>query len=158
MPKWLKIVLGVAGVVSILVLAAGIFGVVALMRALDDVKETSEAARGEGAAFGGTVTLERCVQETVNRSAECAALNLACAPPLSAFLWSCIRAAPYDAPFCDGMPPLVDERVMLRWGRRTCKRYGERHNEVCAMALASITGFCEAAAAGRPVRLEGGRT
>ncbi len=145
MPRWLKIVLIVASVVAVILVAAGIAGAMALSRAIHDVQQATDEAKVDGEIFGMSATTQGCIEETVRRCGECGSKNLVCAPPQSAFLWACAESAPRDPSFCAGLPPLVDEYVMVRWGRRTCARYGEPDNEMCAIVLATITGFCESA-------------
>ena len=144
MPKWLKVVLIAAGALFLVLVAAGFFGVMALKRTYHDVKRASELARVDGEVFGMTVGTGACIEETVRRSGECSGFTLTCAPPLSSFLWACVEEASYEASFCAGLPPLVDDYAMVRWGRRTCTRHGQPANEMCAMSLATISGFCEA--------------
>jgi hypothetical protein len=42
-----------------------------------------------------------------------------------------------------GMPPLTHENAMMEWGQETCAKYGQPSNPMCAMAVATITGYCE---------------
>ena len=143
MPKWPKVVLIVGGTLFVILVITGFIGVRALQRAYHEVERESELARIDGEVFGMTSTTEECVEETVNRSADCAGFNPTCVPPLGAFMWACVEGATYDPAFCAGIPPPTEEDAMMEWGRSACARYGQEGNDMCAITLASISGFCE---------------
>jgi hypothetical protein len=144
MPKWVKIVLIVVGTLFVILVAAGFLGARAIKNTIDDVQKAAEEAKVDGEVFGMTSTTDECVAETVNRSSECSGFNPTCVPPLSTFLWDCVEETAFYPSFCAGMPPVVNEDDMVKWGRDICTKHGQPGNEMCAVALVTMTGYCEA--------------
>jgi hypothetical protein len=144
MPKWVKVVLIAVGTLFVLLVAAGFFGAMALKRTVNDVQQAAENAKVDGEVFGMTSTVEECVEETVNRSSDCTGFSPTCVPPLSTFLWSCAEEASAGKAFCSGLPRMMSDEDMVNWGRSTCTQHGQPNNEMCAIALATITGYCQA--------------
>ena len=143
MPKWVKVLLIVVGTLFVVLVVAGFVGAMALKSTVEDVQREARMATVDGEVFGMTSTTEECVEEMVNRSAVCEGFSPTCAPPLSAFLWACVEEATYQPSFCTGMPPLTQENAMMEWGQETCAKYGQPSNPMCALAVATITGYCE---------------
>lgn len=142
MPKWVKILLIVVGTLFVVLVAAGFFGAKALKRAVEDVGRQAEMAKVDGEVFGMTSKTEECVEEMVNRSAGCEG-NPLCMMPLSAFILACVEEATYQPSFCAGIPPLTRENAMMEWGQEICAKYGQPSNQICAMAVVTVTGYCE---------------
>lgn len=143
MPKWVKVLLIVVGTLFVVLIAAGFFGVMALKRTVEDVQKEAEMAKVDGEVFGMTSTTEECVEEMVHRSAKCEGFSPTCAPPLSAFLWACVEGATYEPSFCASMPQGTRENAMMEWGQEICAKYGQPSNTICAMSVATISGYCE---------------
>ena len=142
MPKWVKILLIVVGTLFVVLVVAGFLGAKALKGSIEDVQRKAEMAKVDGEVFGMTSKTEECVEEMVNRSAKCES-NPLCMMPLSAFLWACVEEATYQPSFCAGMPPLTRENAVLEWGQETCAKYGQPSNQICAMAVGTVSGYCE---------------
>ena len=143
MPKWLKVVLIGGTTVFLLLVVTGFIGAKALKDKFEDVEKASEKAEVDGEVFGMTSAPDGCLEESVHRGQECGGFGLTCLPPVNAFLWACIEESNYDSTFCDEMPSAEDDQAMMDWGRRTCDKYGQPDDDMCAMTMATITGFCE---------------
>lgn len=143
MPKWVKVLLIVLGAGVIILITAGFFGVRALKHTAENMMESAEQANADGRAFGPTSTLDGCSEEGVHRVAGCENQGITCAPVVGAFLWGCLETAPYDARYCGSVPSSGDSDAALAWGRNTCGEHGRTGDDVCAMVLSTVAGFCE---------------
>ncbi len=92
MPKWLKVVLSVFGVLLFLCLSCGGAGYLWVDQNKDRIKSSGDAAKKEGLAFAATADAGGCVDEALRRLTVKSgiidqALN-------NIFLQACLEAAP----------------------------------------------------------------
>ena len=64
-------------------------------------------------------------------------------PGITAFLWGCLEAAPFEATFCDGVPSPANDPAVERWARKTCRKHGKPDDRICVLVVAMVPAFCE---------------
>ena len=143
MPRWMKIAVTIVGVGLFLLMAAGVVAARALKKGAAEFEQTMNQASEEGTRFGSMSTLDGCVAEVATRSGACREMSLTCMPGVTAFLWGCLEAAPYDVAFCREVPAAGNDQAVMAWGQRTCSRHGRPHDDLCQLAVSVVAGFCD---------------
>jgi hypothetical protein len=143
MPLWAKIVLGIVGLGFVLLVATGILIPKILQRTWESFETAMTEAGEQGTEFGASHSLDACLESGARRSGECQGMSLSCAPSVTAYLWGCLEAAPYDAEFCSNVPQANQDLAMERWARTRCRQYGQPDDEICMLTMAVVAGFCE---------------
>lgn len=144
MPKWLKITLIVVGAGSIVLIISSFLAVRAMKQGIAGFEMGAEQAAADGKEFGAGAAPPDCIEEGVQRTADCSLTNPTCAPLAGAFLWGCLEAAPFDQSFCNAVPEAENNDAVTDWSRRACTVHGQHENDYCTVALAVVPGFCSA--------------
>ena len=144
MPKWVKVLLAIVVGGVFLMVAAGTIIPIMLQQGFEDFETAIDEATAQGTTLGESATLDACVGEVVARSSRCEGASLTCVPGVTAFLWGCLEAAPFDPAFCDGVPSPEREKSVERWTRNTCREHGRPDDELCSLVISIVPAFCNA--------------
>jgi hypothetical protein len=141
MPKWLKILLILAGL-GILALALLIGGIALWVNAnKDDLVKQGRVAKEEGQAFGSTHSKAECVNEGLRRLDECGAMGIMCEAQNNLRLTSCMRVASEDRS-CSGVPSKSDILKLALWSNQECANRGRQGSQPCGRFMQALSDAC----------------
>lgn len=140
MPKWLKVVLIVLGV---LVLLCGLSGLGAWSwygANKDKLKGVSERAKKEGAAFAFNRTDDACLDEALRRLSSRSGIIDQAEHKL--FLKACLEKAARSPDFCTGVPPRSELMAFAHWAVERCAAKGKPGDQDCSRLMQSVQEAC----------------
>lgn len=140
MPKWLKVVLIVFGVVGGLCCLGGSAAYAWLYSHKDELKDLGKTANEEGRAFGKLNDAEGCVDEALRRLQVRRGLVEQAAHQM--FLKSCLEVAPRPDGFCKGAPASGEVLAIATWSVERCAAKGARGDEDCARMMQVVQRAC----------------
>jgi hypothetical protein len=141
MPKWLKVVLILLGVVVLLcgLSSAGAYWWVSQNK--DRLKGVGEKAKKEGAAFAYEHDAPECVDEGLRRLTERSGIVDQAEHKL--FLNACLEKASRPEAFCSGVPRLGDLFASATWAMEQCVAKARPQDQDCARLMSAIQNACE---------------
>lgn len=140
MPKWLKVVLVLLGVV---VLSCGLSSAGAywwFTENKDKLKGVGERAKTEGAAFAYEHDAEECVDEGLRRLQERSGIVDQAEHKL--FLKACLEKATRPEAFCAGVPPRGELVQSATWAIDRCLAKGRPQDQDCARLMQAVADSC----------------
>ncbi len=141
MPKWLKVVLVILGV---MLLTCSLFGAGVYWwfgENKDRLKGVSERAKKEGAAFAFNSTDEGCLDEALRRlTARSSIIDQA---EHKIFLKACLEKVEHSASFCEGVPPRSEIMAFAQWSVERCAAKGKPGNQECSRMMQSVQEACQ---------------
>lgn len=141
MPKWLKIVLVLLGVVVLLCGLSSLGAYWWFDTNKDKLKGVGERAKKEGAAFAYQRDAEACVDEALRRLAERSGIVDQAEHKL--FLKACLEKADRPAAFCDGVPPRTEIMLSATWAIDRCAQKGRTENQDCSRLMQAVQEACQ---------------
>ena len=139
MPKWLKVVLLVFGVL-VLLCGLGVGGVTWWFNQNKDrLVEEGKRVTAEGTAFGGTSTSEGCITEGLRRLDSASGFMGEVEAGL--FLEACLTAAPRDT-LCTGVPKKTDFLKAALWASEQCASRKHERDQACGRLMQRVADFC----------------
>ncbi len=140
-PKWLKIVLIIFGV---MILMCGLFSAGASWwygENKDRLKGVSERAKKEGAAFAFNHHDEACLDEALRRlSARSGIIDQA---EHKLFLKACLEKAERSPGFCTSVPSRSEIMASAQWAVERCAAKGKTGDQNCPRLLQSVQEACQ---------------
>lgn len=140
MPKWLKVVLVILGVVVLLCGLSSAGAYWWFTENKEKLKGVGERAKKEGVAFAYQRDGEACVDEGLRRLAERSGIIDQVEHKL--FLKACLEKATRPAGFCDGVPPLGEIIQSASWAVQRCIAKGKTDNQNCARMMQVLQEVC----------------
>ena len=140
MPKWLKVVLVVLGVV---VLLCGLSSAGAwwwFNQNKDKLKGMGDRAKAEGAAFAYEHDAEECVDEGLRRLSERSGIVDQAEHKL--FLKACLEKAKRSEAFCGGVPPRGELVQSATWAVERCVAKGRAEDQDCGRLMQAVAEAC----------------
>lgn len=141
MPKWLKVVLLVGGVLLLLLAAAVGTLVYLAMKHGPALVEAGKQSVEDGRAYGQGTDEQGCVNEAVARHGR--ARGFADTLGSNLFLRSCLEVSRPTPHFCDAVPGRIEFMKSARWQMDECKRYGLAAESQCGQLFQQVQQYCE---------------
>lgn len=144
MPKWLKVVLVLLGVVVLLcgVSSAGAYWWFTENK--DKLKGVGERAKQEGAAFAYRSNAEGCVDEGLRRLQERSGIVDQAEHKL--FLKACLEKVSLPPEFCADVPPRKEIIASASWAVERCLAKGRTQDQECARLMQAVQEACQKSA------------
>jgi hypothetical protein len=141
MPKWLKVVLIVGGLLLVLLVAV-VAGVVYLaMKHGPGMVAAGKESIEEGHRYGRGTDEEGCVDEAVARHTRAEGLTDVIKTNL--FLRSCLDVSRPTPHFCDAVPSRIEFMKSARWQLDECKRRGLAPERQCGQLFQQVQEYCD---------------
>ena len=141
MPKWLKVVLVILGVMVLLCGLSSAGAVWWFNENKEKLKGVGDRARNEGRAFAYEHDAEECVDEAIRR------LDLRSGIVDQAehklFLKACLEKAVRPQGFCADVPPRGVLMKFAGWSVERCAAKGKTQNQECARLMQGIQEACQ---------------
>lgn len=141
MPKWLKVILILLGVVVLLCGLSSAGGYWWFSENKEKLKGVGERARKEGAAFAWKSDAEGCVDEGLRRLHERSGIVDQAVHKL--FLKACLEKATRPAGFCTGVPPHGELLAFASWAAERCVAKGKPKDQDCARLMQGVQEACQ---------------
>ena len=141
MPRWLKILLIVAGIVVLLVVCVVGAGVVWWMKNKDALMARAREVVAEGKQFGGQHDDQACVDEAVSRYKKEPGFSSAMSNNF--FLRACLEASKPTEGFCDSVPQATEFMKSAEWQIEQCRRADLARDSYCRQLFQPVQQFCE---------------
>lgn len=141
MPKWLKVVLVLLGVVVLLCGLSSAGAYWWFNENKDKLKGVGERAKKEGAAFAYRSTAEGCVDEARRRLEERSGIVDQAEHKL--FLKACLEKLELPAEFCAGVPPRGEIMVSATWAVERCLKKDRAQDKECARLMQVVQEACQ---------------
>jgi hypothetical protein len=141
MPKWLKIVLILLGVVVLLCGLSSAGAYWWLNANKDRLKGVGERAKKEGNAFAYEHDAEECVDEGLRRLKERSSIVDQAEHKL--FLKACLEKASRPAGFCTGAPPHGEIFQAANWAVERCVAKGRPQDQDCGRLMQAALESCQ---------------
>lgn len=141
MPKWLKIVLILVGV---MLFACGLCGGGAFFwfnENKEKLKGVGDKAKQEGAAFAYRSNSEGCVDEALRRVTKDTSIVDQAGNKI--FLKACLDKTERAPGFCDDVPPRSELIVSAKWAVERCVEKGRVEDQVCARLMQVVQEACQ---------------
>jgi len=140
-PKWLKIILILAGI-GVVLLGAIIGGFAWWISANKDrLAADGKVAQDEGTQFGKSHTQAECVDEGLSHLKQCGAMDFMCEAMNKLRLTSCMDVATKDTT-CREAPSRDDIFKMATWSNQFCADKGWAGSQQCGRLAQSIPEAC----------------
>jgi hypothetical protein len=134
MPKWLKIVLIVVGVLILL-------GIVAIVVAVYYGRQVYQTNTTAGQEYGQKTDSAGCVSETIARYKPDRGIGKAIG--LKFFLTGCLHASRPTPDFCRNVPRATDFSETGRWSLERCRAADLVDDQGCPQIFTGIIEYCE---------------
>ena len=141
MPKWLKVVLIVLGVMILLCGLSGLGAWFWYGANKDRLKGVSERAKKEGAAFAFNNNDEGCLDEALRRLSSRSSIIDQAEHKL--FLKACLEKAARSPDFCTGVPPRSELMAFAQWAVERCAAKGKPGDQDCSRLMQSVQEACQ---------------
>jgi hypothetical protein len=139
MPGWLKVVIGVFLVLTILGGVGAFFAVRWLRGEAASMKEAAEAMDREARAFAQGKNAEACVAESLARVDRCGG-GVLCQVKTRVFLSRCLAAVEVPADFCADVPTGIT--AAAKWQADECARRGRPNDQACMQVMMGLVEYC----------------
>ena len=146
MPRWLKIVLGIAGALLALCLVTSAAGYLWLDQNKERLKGVGERATTEGHDFGDGRDAEACVDEALQRVA--VRNGIVDQAEHKLFLKACLETAARAPEFCRDVPAkgeLSAQTVLASagWAIGRCTAKGKAQDQDCTRLMQVVQEACQ---------------
>jgi hypothetical protein len=140
MPKWLKVVLVVAGI-GVLTCGLGVGGVTWWFNSNKDaLKGKADKMLGEARTFAATSDSHGCLKEALARLKTNSGLMGEIEQRV--FLTECLKVAAKSPDFCDDVPGRDEVLQIALWARQTCEKKYDGPMEQCGRMLQELPTYC----------------
>ena len=141
MPKWLKVVLVLLGVLVLLCGLSGLGAYVWFNENREKLKGVQERAQNEGSAFAYEHNAEECVDEALRRlELRSGVIDQA---EHKLFLKACLKKAERPPAFCLGIPPRGELIAFAKWTVERCAAKGQPQNQDCSRLMQGLQEACQ---------------
>jgi hypothetical protein len=140
MPKWLKVLLVVGGVLLALTAMCIGGGVYWFQSNKDQFLAVGNQAKAEGQKFGGKSDDTGCVREALSRLD--AASGMMNEVRHKVFLSACLEAAGATPGFCEGVPSRDELMSSVTWALQVCGEYEAKDPQACGRLVQEVQGHC----------------
>ena len=141
MPKWLKVVLVIFGVLVLLCGLSSAGFAWWFNENKEKLKGVSDRAMNEGRAFAYEHDAEECVDEGLRRLELRSGIVDQAEHKL--FLKACLQKAARPEGFCTGVPSRGELMKFARWSVERCAAKGKTQNQECARLMQGIQEACQ---------------
>ena len=140
MPRWLKVVLIVAGI-SVLTCGLGVAGAMWWFNSNKDaLKGKAEKMVAEARAFAATSDSDGCLKEALARLKTHGGLMSEIEQRV--FLSECLKTAAKSPHFCDDVPGRDEALQIALWARQTCEKKYDGPMESCGRTMQELPAYC----------------
>jgi len=140
MPKWLKIILGL---VAVLTLICGVSAVVAMKwfeNNKDRLKDLGDNAARDGRFWAASHDANGCIDEALRQNDVEGGMVAEAGHTI--FMRSCLEKAKRPADFCDGVPPRSELIATAQWTVKKCLAMNRAGDQPCTRMVKAIQEVC----------------